>query len=241
MLDLNRQFPGSPTGWLSERIAARLTELVDLCDCLLHIDGGSTDRVIHYTFVKTAKAASDGGGAGQGPSATATVSEGERLSRAFGHKLLYRGPQATGSLTSYAAEKGVPCVLAEVGGGMLYTVPRFLDSAVNGVIGVLTALGMVSGELPKPGEQLMVTRRTLVREPQGGIFHPAVGIEAIDCEVRGDTVLGTIVDPYSLEQVAEIRAPYARSALLQMRVLPSAVQPGEYAYIIADLDSAVAA
>jgi predicted deacylase len=87
----------------------------------------------------------------------------------------------------------------------------------------------------------MVTRRTLVRVPHGGIFHPAVGIEALDSEVRGDTVLGTVVDPYTLEQVAEIRAPYARSALLQMRVLPSAVQPGEYAYIIADLDSAVAA
>ena len=108
-------------------------------------------------------------------------------------------------------------------------------------MGGVTALGMVSGELPNPAEQLMLTRRTLVRVPRGGIFHPSVGIEAIDSEVRGDTLLGTVVDPYSLEQVAEIRAPYARSALLQMRVLPSAVQPGDYAFIIADLDSAVAA
>ena len=74
--------------------------------------------------------------------------------------------------------------------------------------------------------------------PVGGIFHPAVGLEAIDGEVKGGTVLGTVMDPYSLEQVGEIRAPYARSALLQMRVLPSAVQPGDYAFIIADLDSA---
>ena len=228
MLDLNRQFPGNADGWLSERIAARLTELVDRCECLLHIDGGSTDRVINYTFVKTATAGAIGG-------------EAERLSRAFGHQLLYRGPQATGSLTSYAAEQGVPCVLAEIGGAMLYTVPRFLDGAVAGVMGVMTALGMVSGELPNPAEQLMLTRRTLVRVPRGGIFHPSVGIEAIDSEVRGDTLLGAVVDPYSLEQVAEIRAPYARSALLQMRVLPSAVQPGDYAFIIADLDSAVAA
>lgn len=225
MLDLNRQFPGSASGWLSERIAARLAELVDRSDCLLHIDGGSTDRVIHYTFVKTKAGGSSSG-------------DGDRLSRAFGLKLLYRGPQASGSLTSYAAEKGLPCVLAEIGGGMLYSDTRFLERATAGVLGVMGALGMVTAELPTICEQLMLTRRTLVRVPQGGIFHPSVGIEAIDSEIRGDTVLGTVTDPYSLEQVAEIRAPYARSVLLQMRVLPSAVQPGDYAYIIADLDSA---
>ena len=101
--------------------------------------------------------------------------------------------------------------------------------------------GMVSARVPASSEQQVLTRRTLVRVPQGGIFHPVVGLEAVDGEIPGETVLGVVVDPYSLEQVAEIRAPYARSALLQLRVLPSAVQPGDYAYIIADLDSAQAA
>lgn len=227
MLDLNRQFPGNDGGWLSERIAARLAELVDRSDCLLHIDGGSTDRVIHYVFVKTAT-----GGSG---------SESERLSRAFGLKLLYRGPQAPGSLTSYAAEQGKPCVLAEIGGGLLYTRPHYLERAIAGVRGVMGALGMIAAEAPGSDEQVMLTRRTLVRVPHGGIFHPVVGLEAIDGEVPGETVLGVVVDPYSLEQVAEIRAPYARSVPLQLRVVPSAVQPGDYAYIIADLDSALAA
>lgn len=227
MLDLNRQFPGSDGGWLSERIAARLASLVDLSDCLLHIDGGSAERVIHYTFVKTAT-----GSGGE---------ESERLSRAFGLKLLYRGPQAHGSLTSYAAEIGLPCVLAEIGGGVLYGDPRFMRRATAGVRGVLTALGMISGDLPDACEQLMLTRRTLMRVPEGGIFHPSVGVEAIERELRGDTLLGTIVDPYSLEQVAEMRAPYPRSVLLQFRTLPTAVQPGEYAYIVADLDSAIPA
>ncbi len=227
MLDLNRQFPGNADGWLSERIAARLVDLVDRSDCLLHIDGGTTDRVIHYTFMKSAGGTVDG--------------EVERLSRAFGLRLLYRGPQAHGSLTTYAAEKGLPCVLAEIGGGMLYTDPRYLSRATAGVLGVMSALGMGVGEPLTRREQLTLTRRSLIRVPQGGIFHPNVGMEAIDQEVAGDTVLGTVVDPFTLEQVAEIRAPYARSGLLQMRVLPSAVQPGDYAYIIADLDSAVSA
>lgn len=227
MLDLNRQIPGDSAGWLSERIAARLAELVDRSDCLLHIDGGSTDRVIHYVFMKGASGA--------------VGTESERLSRAFGMKLLYRGPQALGSLTSYAAEKGLPCVLAEIGGGMLYTDPQFLERATGGMLRVMSALGMVEGELHAVDEQIILTRRTLVRVPQGGIFHPVVGVEAIDSEIAGDTVLGVVIDPYSLEQVAEIRAPYRHSTLLQLRVLPSAVQPGDYAYIIADLDSAEAA
>lgn len=223
MLDLNRQFPGSEDGWLSQRIAAAISPLIDRSDCLLHIDGGAIERVIHYVFVKS-------DGAGNGVT--------ERLSRAFGLKLLYRGSHSGGSITSYAAGRGIPAVLAEIGGSTLYTDPRYLQRASTGVLNVMRTLHMLDGVVAEPAEQLLLTRRTLVRVPVGGIFHPAVGLEAIDAEVRGGTVLGTVMDPYSLEQVAEIRAPYERSALLQMRVLPSAVQPGDYAFIIADLDSA---
>ncbi|MBX3142774.1 MAG: succinylglutamate desuccinylase/aspartoacylase family protein [Trueperaceae bacterium] len=224
-LDLNRQFPGSGDGWLSERIAARLSELVDRSDCLVHIDGGTTDRVIHYTFVKTA--AGEVGG------------EGERLSRAFGMKYLYRGPQAKGSLTSYAAERGLPCVLAEIGGGTLFGDPTYLKRASDGVLRVMAALDMVSAPKAEVGEQHLLTRRTLVRIPEGGIFHPSLGVDALDRELPKDTLLGAVLDPYTLEYVAEIRTPYQRSVLLQMRVLPRAVQPGDYAFIIADADSTV--
>lgn len=224
MLDLNRQFPGSEEGWLSQRIAAAIAPLVDRSDCLLHIDGGAIERVIHYTFVK-----SDGSGNGVT----------EHLSRAFGLKLLYRGSHSEGSITSYAASRGIPAVLAEIGGSMLYTDLRYLQRASTGVLNVMRALHMLDGAIVRPAEQqVLLTRRTLVRVPVGGIFHPTVGLEVIDGEVAGGTVLGTVMNPYSLEQVGEIRAPYARSALLQMRVLPSAVQPGDYAFIIADLDSA---
>lgn len=226
MLDLNRQFPGDARGWVSQRLAATLSDLVERSDLLLHIDGGSLDRVIHYVFVK----------ADSGPAAELT----QRLSRAFGLRLLYRGPQSEASLTSYAAAHGVPSVLAEIGGSTLYGDPVYLERAATGVLNVMRSMEMLPGQVEAPSDQVLLTRRTLVRVPAGGLFHPVVGLEALGRELTADTLLGTILDPYRLEQVAEIRAPYQRSVLLQMRVLPSAVQPGDYAYIIADLSSAEA-
>ncbi len=225
MLDLNRQFPGSDDGWLSERLAAALGRLVDQADVLLHIDGGSAERVIHYTFVKSRGGEVD--------------AETLRLSRAFGMYTLYQGPQAAGSLTSYAAERGMPTVLAMIGGGPLYAEPAFLDHAVRGVHGVMRALEMIDGEVPARNEQRLLTRRELLRVETGGIFHPVVGLETIDKAVPAGTLLGTVFDPYTLEEVSTIRAPFGRSVLLQMRAVATAVQPGDYAYIVADLDSAV--
>lgn len=222
MLDLNRQFPGSQDGWLSERIAAAITPLIDRSDALLHIDGGSLDRVIHYVFLKA--------GANDDESSV-------RLSRAFGLQYLYRGAHSPGSVTSYAAGRGIPAVLAEIGGSTLYGDPRYLARASGGVLNVMRALEMVEGA-PSHVDQRLLTNRTLVRIPVGGIFHPAVGLDAIDAELPGGTLLGSVMDPYSLEEVGAIYAPYPRSLLLQLRVLPSAVQPGDYAFIIADLDSA---
>lgn len=227
MLDLNRQFPGDTEGWLSQRIAATISPLLERSDLLLHIDGGSLDRVIHYVFVKAAS----------GPAKELT----ERLSRAFGLKLLYRGPQSEGSLTSYATAQGVPSVLAEIGGSMLSDDPSYLERAATGVLNVMRSMEMLPGRAEATENQVVITRRTLVRVDTGGIFHPAVGLEALGRELAAETLLGTVLDPYGLDVVSEIRAPYPRSVLLQMRVLQSAVQPGDYAYIIGDLASAEAA
>ena len=224
MLDLNRQFPGDDMGWLSQRIAARLRELVEGADCLLHLDGGAAERVIHYTFVKRG-----------GPMDT----ENLRLSRAFGLRTLYAGPQAPGSLTSYAAERGIPCVLAEIGGGPLYADPAYLERATRGVLGVMRALDMLDDASLPPDDQRLLTRRTMLRIGAGGIFHPAVGLGAIDASIPGGTELGTVLDPFGLEVAETLEAPYERSVLLQMRVVPTVVQPGDYAFIVADLDSAI--
>lgn len=224
MLNLNRLFPGKSDGWLSERMAAELRQLVDRSDCLIHLDGGSAERIIHYVFVK-------GGD-------NARARDIERLSKVFGLKMLYRGPQVPGSVTSYAAENGIPCVLAEIGGAMLYTDPVYLRRAVQGVTNVMRELGMIDGEVALPPEQFLLTKRVLVRVPEGGIFHPSVGLEVIDQPVSKGTVLGILIDPYSLKEITSITAPYDQSIIFQMRVLPTAVQPGDYAYIIGDYDSA---
>lgn len=224
MLDLNRQFPGEADGWLSQRIAAAVAGLVDEADCLLHLDGGTTDRIIHYVSLKSRS--------------DSAAADSERLAKAFGLKMLYRGAQAPGTVTSYAAERGIPSVLAEIGGALLYTDPVYMRRAVTGVGNVMRGLDMLAGQPEStPGQQIM-NRRVLVRVPEGGIFHPAVGLTEIDRPIPGGTLLGTVVDPYTLVEVARIEAPYPRSVLFQMRVLPSAVQPGDYAFIIGDLDSA---
>jgi predicted deacylase len=224
MLNMNRVFPGKAGGWLSERMAAVISEVVRGVNVVIDIDGGSAERVIHYVYVKE--------------STDAVGRQVEELSRVFGLELLYRGPFFDGSVSSYAQDLGIPCIVPEVGGSFLYLDGRFLDQAVAGVMNVMRHLGMLDGAPVKPLQQYMITDRVLIRVPQGGIFHPLVGVESLNRPLRRGTPLGSIMDPYTLEDVATMTAPWDDSVLLQMRVLVSAVHPGDYAYIIGNRGSA---
>ncbi|MBX3140236.1 MAG: succinylglutamate desuccinylase/aspartoacylase family protein [Trueperaceae bacterium] len=225
MLNMNRVFPGKKDGWISERLAAALADLVPRCTAVIHIDGGSVERLIHYIYIKESQ--------------DEWAKQTHELSRLFGLKVAYRGPFFEGSLTAYAAQLGVPCIVPEIGGSLLMQNGEYMQEALRGVRNIMVHYGMVAGEVVLPDSQVVMTKRTLIRIPTGGIFVPHVGLAELNVPLAKDTVLGTIFDPYTLEETGRILAPWDDAIIFQMRALMSAVQPGDYAYIIGDGQSAV--
>ncbi len=224
MLNMNRVFPGKADGWISERLAAALSTVVPRADAIIHIDGGSVERLIHYIYIKDS-----------GDEWGKRVYE---LSKLFGLEVAYTGPFFEGSLSAYAASLGIPCIVPEIGGSLLLTNPKYMEETLTGITNILSHYGMVDIPIKLPERQTVITRRTLIRIPNGGIYVPSVGLAELNVPLPKDTLLGTVVDPYSLKATEEIRAPYEDSVIFQMRALLSAVQPGDYAYIIGDGTSA---
>ncbi len=85
--------------------------------------------------------------------------------------------------------------------------------ALTRIDNYLKALGMIDGEPDLPDRQLVMRGgRTLQRLLHGGLFYPAVGIEALSALVPGGTVLGRVVDAHTFEVLQTITAPYEQSA-----------------------------
>jgi hypothetical protein len=47
-------------------------------------------------------------------------------------------------------------------------------------------------------------------------------------------VLGRVISPYTFETLEELRAPFERSLVVLLRPALTRVNPGDYAYMLAD-------
>lgn len=59
-------------------------------------------------------------------------------------------------------------------------------------------------------------------------------------EVRGGTVLGRVVSPYSFEVLEVIRSPFERGIVVLAHQTADVVEPGIYGYMIGNLATAEA-
>lgn len=225
MNNMNRVFPGSAGGWVTQKLADGLARFVlDHVDAVIDYHCGG-DTSIDYTLVS-----------GDTTPAERRVYDFTRL---MGTELVFVHDQDpfSGTVDGYVRGRGKLSIVAEQGGN---TMPEgFLDLSMQRVRNFLTGLGMVPGEPVLPGRQLLMRERYLVRMDHGGLFIPAVGVEALATVVEGGTLLGTVVDPHSMEVLQEVRAPYERSAILMSRPGLSRVNPGDYGYIISRADTGV--
>jgi hypothetical protein len=57
-------------------------------------------------------------------------------------------------------------------------------------------------------------------------------------EIPGGTVLGRVVSPYTFETLEELRAPFARNVVLLLRPGITPVNPGDYGYMLGNLEGA---
>lgn len=173
--DLNRSFPGSPTGSLAARIADLfMTEIVNRCDVGIDLHTGSD----HRTNLPHVRADLDD-------------PETRKLAEAFGAPLMLHARVRDGSLRAAATERGATVLLYE--GGEAWRFDRAsLSVGSRGIRRVLTELAMIvpddSDERPVPLES---RASSWVRARRSGIALLDVELGEV---VRRGQILGVIHD-----------------------------------------------
>ena len=208
--DLNRAFPGSPTGSQASRIANRFFEtVVAVCDLGIDCHTGAAQRTNY-------------------PNVRGDLRDPEvlRLARAFGCELIINGKGPQGSLRRAATDAGCPTLLLEAG-EILKVEPEVTRVGVRGVKNVLSALGMIDSPPVAPAYQLEIEKTQWLRSEWGGMldFHKQSG-----ARVDQGEPLATCLDLLG-NSSGTIRAP-APGVILGMTTHPF-VRPGDPVYHLA--------
>jgi hypothetical protein len=202
--DLNRCFPGSPTGSLASRIADRIfSDIVRQCDYGIDFHTAAVHRT-NFPNVR-----------GDLNNANVRV-----LARSFGCELIIDGKGPVGSLRRAACDAGCPTIILEAG-EVSKMEPTVLEIGLRGVRNVLIELGMTRGQSRWPCYQTTVRKTAWVRAQLGGLlrFHVAPG----DI-VEGGQPLATNESVFGEAQLV-LLAPQD-GVVLSVTTHP-AVQPGE--------------
>lgn len=227
--NLNRLFPGSPTGQMTEMLADVICrEFLEHCTYLIDLHSEPDTMAIRCFYAYA--------------SADAYGQASRELARASGTPVIYAMRALPGSLTDEARKRGIVAVVAETG-GPLPGAEGLLDEAVHEAQNMLAAVGVLPARTsPSPAApQVILERIAQLRAPLGGLFRPTVAFSHLSQRVTGGTKMGEIVSPYTGEVLATIAAPFAHSILMMVRVRTSRVQPGDPLYIVGDLDASMPA
>ncbi|MCY4541000.1 MAG: succinylglutamate desuccinylase/aspartoacylase family protein [Rhodobacteraceae bacterium] len=222
-LNLNRQFPGSDSGWYSDHLAAAITrEFLNKIDVHVDLHAGTDRPTVDYVYILN----------------------DERLSRAFGSLVLYRpktgvaGTTYDGTTKSVTVDRrGISSVVVELGGGIV-AQQSYVDRGVAGVMNMLRAAGVVEGEALIPTRQVVVRGIEIVRPKHGGWLEtsaPPLGELIFEGEE-----LGRVVSPYTFETLEVIPTPVPRGIMILSHLNRNVVEPGDYAYMVGDMDTAEA-
>jgi predicted deacylase len=220
MMNLNRVFPGTPGGWLSDRIAHVLSEaLLPGVDVLLDYHCGAEATEIEYTYTR--------------PQESEVTRKIHRLALLSGARVVWETPLPAGTLAGEAERRGIPWCVFEVGGSPAFNT-AILDFAVSHTMDVLRATGVLPGT-PRPSRaEVLVRRGTALRPGYGGLFLPEAGSEVLGGSVARGTTLARVISPYTFEEIEVLRAPYEPTYVMMARTRPSRVHPGDYAYLLGD-------
>jgi len=186
--DLNRSFPGQPSGSLAARLAhlfmqeivAKSTHGVDLHTAAAHRDNFPQIR-----------------GDLDDP-------ETERMAHAFGVPVVINAGIREGSLRGAAAAQGVPVIVYEAGEALRFDEVA-VRSGVSGIVRTMRELGMLrpSKARKKKPNSAVVRSSVWMRAPQSGVLRAIVPLGKA---VKTGTLLGLISDPFGRNEV-EARAP----------------------------------
>jgi predicted deacylase len=221
--NLNRLFPGDPAGSPSQMIAHYVEEvLVPRADLVVDLHSGGTSLWYPATLLR-------------GPGADdAEAADLRRLQVAFDLPFAWvfgdsPGRASTGrTLMAAANRKGVPCIMAELGGGGEVD-PGILARTERGLRRLLVDRGLLAGDLgPAEGTQELRALGSVFAEDVG-VFEPLVTVGA---EVAAGEAVGRVHDVlHPLRPGVEVVSPHGgrvmcRRALGRVRPGDAVVQIG---------------
>ena len=219
--NLNRSFPGDPTGGPTAQIAYYIEhELLPRCDFVLDIhSGGSSLTYLPSTL-------------GRRPDTPEGVERAVELMRVFGAPIGYLvegGGWGDMTLTAAAARAGVRHMSTELAGDGQVT-PAALRIAERGVRRVLHALGVLTREPPRAEHTTRLMQLSgqdyYCYAPEPGLFEPLVELGA---EVEAGAAAGAI-HPHDTPWREPAVARFARTGTVICKRVPGRVERGDCVY-----------
>ncbi|MBI1775152.1 MAG: succinylglutamate desuccinylase/aspartoacylase family protein [Proteobacteria bacterium] len=220
--NLNRVFPGKAQGMFTDLLAAKIKgDFLDHLEVYLDFHTGTDRPTVDYTYIHNAL----------------------DLSRAFGTRYLFRpqaereGPVFNGTSKAVTTARGVPSVTIELGGGVVDQAP-YIARGVEGIKNIMRTLNMVDEPPAPPITQTVLGAIPTIFPTQGGFLYtesPPLGEE-----IAGGAVLGRVVSPYTFEELEVICNPVKRGVMILTHLTANLVEPGDYGYMVGDLDGSEA-
>ncbi len=179
--DLNRLFPGSPTGSLGARLAhVFLNEIVTKADVVIDLHTGAVNRP-NLPQIRT----------------TADDERSAELAKIFDAPVTLLAGLRESSLRAATFERGIPILLFESGEALRLDTPS-IRFGLRGTLSVMRHLGLLPTRRTKPEKAakghgtVFCKRSSWERAPIGGLFTPLVSLGRA---VNTGTVLGFVADP----------------------------------------------
>jgi predicted deacylase len=212
--DLGRAAPGNPRGWIVERIAQTLTdELIPKTDVMIDFHGEAPNRrnYIYYPYIRK-------GNKGYSQEYREYVEN-------LGTDLIVEVESSgAGATTAQALEMGKIGIEVEISdfyglqGEERGTLKRTAtEIGVTCVENTMKKMGMMDGDPLIPRRQVVLDGYAQVTPENGGLMKPEVSRMDLGRVMEGGEVIARVYDPYTLEMMEELVAPFNETMLLAVK------------------------
>ncbi len=202
--DLNRCFPGDPSGSFTDKLAYEIfNKIIVDNDYGIDLHTGPEGRVLlPHTRIRKCKG----------------INQVKALSRVFGTLIAMSPDGVESMLTSSASNRGIPTIGVEL--GEAYKIDEyFVNAGFFGVVNTLRYLNVLDGKADVLDKQFILNERHNIKAEHNGLFYPNAKLGQI---VKKGDFLGEL---YNVESDTTERIYAERRGIILARFSQSVVLP----------------
>ena len=205
-LALNRRFPGSESGVLTDQFAKAISStILDVADGIVDLHSGTPTMALWYSY--------DFGDLD--------------LSASFGYLPIAKGFEHSGQFGTHARSAGASLVLPEWGGGPITS----LEVGIEGSLNVLKHRGHIDGFPSGPSHVPVVSERSLMLASVPGILEGVIDVARVGQRLEPGP-LGWITNAVTGQRIQEFEVEGDGWLLMMTSTTPTIVRPGDFAFMI---------